>query len=58
MPYIMTTGDFLPQGTEGESADAIDYLLNAGAYFSASGPVTNPGNNTSGTSVRCIRDAY
>ncbi|MBQ2874775.1 MAG: hypothetical protein IJE85_05705 [Bacteroidales bacterium] len=46
------------QGTEGESADAIDYLLNAGAYFSASGPVTNPGNNTSGTSVRCIRDAY
>lgn len=46
------------QGTANESADAIDYLLNAGAYYSASGPVTNPGNNTSGTSVRCIRDAY
>jgi len=46
------------QGDEDESADAIDYLLNAGAYFSASGPVTNPGYNMTGTSVRCIRDAY
>lgn len=46
------------QGTEEESADAIDYLLNAGAYFSASGPVTNPNSNSTGTSVRCIRDAY
>lgn len=46
------------QGSESESADAIDYLLNAGAYFSASGPVVNPSNNTDGTSVRCIRDAY
>lgn len=46
------------QGTEDESADAIDYLLNAGAYFSASGPVTNPNSNSTGTSVRCIRDAY
>lgn len=46
------------QGTASESADAIDYLLNAGAYFSASGPVTNPNSDTSGKSVRCIRDAY
>lgn len=46
------------QGTAGESADAIDYLLNASAYFSASGPVTNPNNDTDGKSVRCIRDAY
>lgn len=46
------------QGTADESADAIDYLLNAGAYYSASGPVDNPGKTTSGTSVRCIRDAY
>lgn len=46
------------QGSANVSADAIDYLLNAGAYFSASGPVTNPSSNTSGTSVRCIRDAY
>ena len=46
------------QGTANESADAIDYLLNAGAYFSASGPITNPGSNTDGKSIRCIRDAY
>ena len=46
------------QGTENVQADAIDYLLNAGAYYSASGPVTNPKSNTSGTSVRCIRDVY
>lgn len=46
------------QGTADESADAIDYLLNASAYFSASGPVTNPNSNSTGTSVRCIRDAY
>ena len=46
------------QGTENAQADAIDYLLNAGAYFSASGPVTNPKSNMTGTSVRCIRDVY
>lgn len=46
------------QGTANESADAIDYLLNAGAYFSASGPVTNPDSNSTGKSIRCIRDAY
>lgn len=46
------------QGNENESADAIDFLLNAGAYFSASGPVANPGHTSDGTSVRCIRDAY
>ena len=46
------------QGTENVQADAIDYLLNAGAYYSASGPVTNPKSNTSGTSVRYIRDVY
>ncbi len=29
------------QGGPGEEADAIDYLLNAYYYFSASGPVRN-----------------
>lgn len=46
------------QGTKNEDADAIDYLLNAKAYFSASGPVENSKSSTSGTSIRCIRDAY
>lgn len=46
------------QGTSSQQADAIDYLLNAQYYMSASGPVSNSKNNTSGTSVRCIRDAY
>lgn len=46
------------QGTEGTDADAIDYLLNAGAYFSASGPITNPKANMTGKSVRCVRDTY
>lgn len=46
------------QGSANASADAIDYLLNAGAYFSASGPVSNTNPDTNGTSVRCVRDAY
>ncbi len=46
------------QGKEGDNADAIDYLLNAGSYYSASGPVANDKSNMSGTSVRCIRDVY
>ena len=46
------------QGKEGEEADAIDYLLNAQYYYSASGPVFNNKSNSPGTSVRCIRDAY
>ena len=46
------------QGEEGTSADAIDYLLNAGAYFSASGPVANSKSNMDGISVRCIRDNF
>lgn len=46
------------QGTEGADADAIDYLLNAGSYFSASGPIANPKANMTGISVRCVRDAY
>lgn len=37
---------------------AIDYLLNAADYFSASGPVGNSKGTVSGTSVRCVRDAY
>jgi hypothetical protein len=54
------------QGTKNESADAIDYLLNADFYYSASGPVFNKGNdgNTSESradedswAIRCIRDA-
>ena len=39
-------------------SDAIDYLLNAYYYFSASGPVRNEKGNSRGTSVRCIRDAF
>ena len=46
------------QGAQNEDADAIDYLLNAGYYFSASGPVANDKTTSSGISMRCIRDAY
>lgn len=46
------------QGEENDDADAIDYLLNANYYWSASGRILNDKNNSSGTSVRCIRDAY
>lgn len=46
------------QGTSSQQADAIDYLLNAQYYMSASGKVYNSKHNTNGTSVRCIRDAY
>lgn len=48
------------QGTKSDpaNADAIDYLLNARNYYSASGPVENPKYDMSGTSVRCIRDVY
>ncbi len=45
------------QGT-GADADAIDYLLNAKYYISASGPVSNKNNATQGTAGRCVRDAY
>ena len=55
------------QGTSKQSADAIDYLLNANYYYSASGPVFNSKNdsgnkeynaNQSSWAIRCIRDAY
>ena len=48
------------QGAEGENnaTTAIDYLLNAQYYFSASGPVYNKNQSSSGTSVRCVRDAF
>ncbi len=46
------------QGEENEDADAIDYLLNANYYWSASERVYNDKNSSSGTSIRCIRDAY
>ena len=57
------------QGESGQSADAIDYLLNGGYYMSASGPVFNPKNNDNttqlvdpmkaeGVAIRCVRDAY
>ena len=54
------------QGEENENAAAVDYLLNAGYYFGAHGPVWNSKNddgisegaNTSSKSVRCVRDAY
>lgn len=55
------------QGTSDVSADAIDYLLNADFYYSASGPVYNSKNDgetseedasSSSWAIRCIRDAY
>ena len=46
------------QGTENADADAIDYLLNAAYYYSASGRVYNSKNNMNGTGVRCVRDVY
>ena len=57
------------QGTSGQNADAIDFLLNGGYYTSASGPVFNPKNNdstneladpmqASGVAIRCVRDAF
>ena len=55
------------QGTSSQSADAIDYLLNANYYYSASGPVYNRKNDdgnsedearASSWAIRCIRDAY
>ena len=51
------------QGTKGSNADAIDYLLNAAYYWSASGRVYNPKEEKYGsgsnnvTAFRCIRDA-
>lgn len=51
------------QGTSGSNNEttAIDYLLNAEYYFSASGPVYNKNYDRIGagaTSVRCVRDAF
>ena len=57
------------QGTDGQNADAIDFLLNGGYYMSASGPVFNPKNTSnvseatdkwsvSDVAIRCVRDAY
>lgn len=46
------------QGEENEDADAIDYLLNADYYWSASERVSNNKSSSGGTSIRCIRDAY
>lgn len=57
------------QGSSGDNNTAIDYLINAGFYYTATGPVYNNkhahGNNvnansnpTSYTAVRCVRDAY
>lgn len=52
------------QGTKSQSADAIDYLLDADYYMSASGLVLNPGRSSASSpresmwAIRCIRDAY
>lgn len=41
-----------------DNTAAIDFLLNAYYYYSASGPVRNSKGTSSGTSIRCVRDAY
>ena len=57
------------QGSKGQDADAIDYLLNGGYYMSASGPVFNPKNDfgvseyadpmkAADVAIRCVRDAF
>jgi hypothetical protein len=57
------------QGTSGQNADAIDYLLNGGYYMSASCPVFNHKNDdgtkeqndpmkATGVAIRCVRDAF
>ena len=52
------------QGSKSQSADAIDYLLDADYYMSASGLVLNPGRSSTSSpresmwAIRCIRDAY
>jgi hypothetical protein len=52
------------QGTDGQNADAIDYLLNGAYYMSASGPVYNPKhtngsiNDKDDVAIRCVRDVY
>lgn len=48
----------LQSGSNNNANAAIDYLLNAAYYYSASGPVANSQNSTNGTAIRCIRDAY
>ena len=57
------------QGTSGQKADAIDFLLNGVYYMSASGPVYNSKNdggdkaladpmNAKDVAIRCVRDAF
>lgn len=48
------------QGSKNDiaNADAIDFLLNGDYYMSASGPVYNSNYDTSGFSIRCVRDVY
>lgn len=50
------------QGTSGQDADAVDYLLNGAYYMSASGPVYNNKHTSSSSSsdvaIRCVRDVY
>lgn len=43
------------QGT-GTNSEAIDYLLNGLFYYSACGPVYNNKPNSSGKTIRCVRD--
>jgi hypothetical protein len=57
------------QGTSGQNADAIDYLLYGAYYMSASGPVYNEKNsdgtnplddpwNAKDVAIRCVRDVF
>ena len=48
------------QGASGEDAASIDYLLNGGFYYSASGPVYNLKrmSNQTDKAIRCVHDIY
>jgi len=46
------------QGAGTNNTNAIDYLLNGLFYYSACGPVYNNLANSSGKTIRCVRDVY
>jgi len=46
------------QGSDGEDADAIDYLLNGSYYYHAGGRVYNANYTVNAGEVRCVRDVF